>query len=113
MLVIVIILAYSPIYVIYFLFAIIIGLSSTKLSKYFVHTRERGSSPRDVWCINNVLLLLLSCRYTPLPDSMLAKQVGANEPTSSLLPGDTTPGFNTPASDIDMKKIGQASYLWN
>ena len=42
---------------------------------------------------------------------MLAKQVGANEPTSSLntlLPGDATPGFNTPASDIDMKKIGQA-----
>lgn len=26
----------------------------------------------------------------------------------SLFPGDMTPGFNTPAGDIDMKKIGQA-----
>ena len=28
--------------------------------------------------------------------------------TSTLFPGDQTPGFNTPAGDIDMKKIGQA-----
>ena len=49
-------------------------------------------------------------RYTPLPDSILA-QAANSEPGASIntpFPGDMTPGFHTPASDIDLKKIGQA-----
>ena len=45
---------------------------STKLlilSKYFLHTRERGSSPRVVWCTNKVLSLLL-LDYLP-PSTLL------------------------------------------
>lgn len=59
-----------------------------------------------VTCMTSVI-----CRYTPLPDSMITSKVGSGEPSSSIntpFPGDATPGFNTPASDIDMKKIGQA-----
>ena len=52
-----------------------------------------------------------------MPDSFLAKAVAQGESSTSvdtleqkygnLLPGDMTPGFHTPAGDIDMKKIGQ------
>ena len=55
-------------------------------------------------------------RFTPVPDTFLAKAVEnqgqqmAVDPRDqkTLFPGDMTPGFTTPASDIDMKKIGQA-----
>ena len=54
--------------------------------------------------------------FTPVPDTFLAKAVEnqgqqmAVDPREqkTLFPGDMTPGFSTPASDIDMKKIGQA-----
>ena len=51
-----------------------------------------------------------------MPDTFLAKAV-ENQGSSNMMdardqkklfPGDMTPGFNTPAGDIDMKKIGQA-----
>ncbi len=55
-------------------------------------------------------------RFTPVPDTFLAKAVESQNSQlavdpreqKTLFPGDMTPGFNTPASDIDMKKIGQA-----
>ena len=34
--------------------------------------------------------------------------INPNAGMTSVFPGDMTPGFNTPAGDIDMKKIGQA-----
>lgn len=49
-------------------------------------------------------------RYTPMSDAMLAKAVDAapgGVEGKTLFPGDVTPGFSTPAGDIDMKKIGQ------
>lgn len=53
-------------------------------------------------------------RYTLMSDSFLKRGLLQNESTSSaqLLPGDMTPGFHTPASDIDMKKIGQVSQFF-
>ena len=55
-----------------------------------------------------------------MSDAMLAQAVGANETSTAIsareqkygglmtpFPGDMTPGFSTPAGDIDMKKIGQ------
>ena len=59
-------------------------------------------------------------RYTPLPDSILARATDATGASTSVdareqkygginTPfGAETPGFHTPAGDIDMKKIGQA-----
>ncbi|KAK2165169.1 hypothetical protein LSH36_54g10005 [Paralvinella palmiformis] len=50
-------------------------------------------------------------KYTPMSDAMLAKAVDAapgGVEGKTLFPGDVTPGFSTPAGDIDMKKIGQA-----
>ncbi|ELU10841.1 hypothetical protein CAPTEDRAFT_223651 [Capitella teleta] len=57
-------------------------------------------------------------KYTPVPDSILTKTGGIGDTSNavvdgreqkmSLFPGDMTPGFSTPAGDIDMKKIGQA-----
>lgn len=57
-------------------------------------------------------------RYTPVPDSVLAKGLadsglqGGNialDPREQMYGGLTTPaGVSTPAGDIDMKKIGQA-----
>jgi pre-mRNA-processing factor 6 len=58
-------------------------------------------------------------QFTPVPDSIMTKTGGLGEASNSvvdgpqgkmpsLFPGDMTPGFNTPAGDIDMKKIGQA-----
>jgi len=57
------------------------------------------------------LLLLLSttaaCRFTPVPDSVLNKNVAMGEMSATAVdprglttpfPGDMTPGFNTPAS---------------
>lgn len=52
-----------------------------------------------------------------MPDSVLARNLNATTSASSIdpntglmtpFPGDMTPGFTTPAGDIDMKKIGQA-----
>ena len=49
-----------------------------------------------------------------MSDAMLAKAVDAapgGVEGKTLFPGDVTPGFSTPAGDIDMKKIGQVGYL--
>jgi pre-mRNA-processing factor 6 len=56
-------------------------------------------------------------KFTPVPDSVLNKNVVMGEMSTTAVdprglttpfPGGMTPGFSTPASDIDMKKIGQA-----
>lgn len=60
-------------------------------------------------------------KFTPVPDSVIAKTLEGGQGSSAVdareqkfgglttpFPGDTTPGFSTPAGDIDMKKIGQA-----
>lgn len=60
-------------------------------------------------------------KFTPVPDSVLNKNVQMGETSTSIdkreqmygglttpFPGDLTPGFHTPATNIDMKKIGQA-----
>ena len=59
----------------------------------------------DLW--HNVVICPYY-RYTPVPDTFLAKVVKEQNQSTELFPGDETPGFHTPASDIDMKKIGQA-----
>lgn len=54
-------------------------------------------------------------KYTPLPDSVLARNLGGEttssiDPSSglaSILPG-TTSGMLTPSGDLDLRKIGQA-----
>jgi len=60
-------------------------------------------------------------KFTPVPDSVLSQNRAMADSTTSIdkreqkygglstpFPGDMTPGFGTPAGDIDMKKIGQA-----
>lgn len=56
-------------------------------------------------------------KFTPLPDSVLARNLGGEtttsiDPTSglaSMLPGVSTPaGMLTPTGDLDLRKIGQA-----
>lgn len=60
-----------------------------------------------------------------MSDAMLHKAVSAGETSTKLsareqkfggimtpFPGDMTPGFSTPAGDIDMKKIGQVQDLF-
>ena len=55
-------------------------------------------------------------KYTPLPDSVLARNLGGETTTSidpssglaSMLPGVATPGMLTPTGDLDLRKIGQA-----
>ncbi|XP_058800576.1 pre-mRNA-processing factor 6 [Phymastichus coffea] len=55
-------------------------------------------------------------KFTPLPDSVLARNLGGEtttsiDPTSglaSMLPGVATPGMLTPTGDLDLRKIGQA-----
>lgn len=60
-------------------------------------------------------------KFTPVPDSVLNKNRHFGETSTAVdlreqrfgglttpFPGDLTPGFNTPATNIDMKKIGQA-----
>ncbi|XP_076670818.1 pre-mRNA processing factor 6 [Andrena cerasifolii] len=55
-------------------------------------------------------------KFTPLPDSVLARNLGGEtsssiDPTSglaSMMPGVATPGMLTPTGDLDLRKIGQA-----
>lgn len=55
-------------------------------------------------------------KFTPLPDSVLARNLGNETSTSidpssglaSMMPGVTTPGMLTPTGDMDLRKIGQA-----
>ena len=55
-------------------------------------------------------------RYTPVPDTLIARAVSSTEQTTSIDPreqklgGFTTPatGMSTPSTDIEMVKIGQA-----
>ena len=62
------------------------------------------------------------CRFTPMPDSIIAKTaastgnmvaVDSKEQkyggiATPFMGGTMTPGFRTPANDIDMKTIGEA-----
>lgn len=55
-------------------------------------------------------------KFTPLPDSVLARNLGGDasnsiDPSSglaSMVPGVATPGMLTPTGDMDLRKIGQA-----
>ncbi|XP_041360586.1 LOW QUALITY PROTEIN: pre-mRNA-processing factor 6-like [Gigantopelta aegis] len=53
-------------------------------------------------------------KFTPVPDSILAKAAASTGMNTTLSDKDqrfdglVTPGFSTPQADIDMKKIGQA-----
>ncbi|KAL7639680.1 UNVERIFIED_CONTAM: hypothetical protein RMT77_010183 [Armadillidium vulgare] len=55
-------------------------------------------------------------RFTPLPDSVLAHNLGGENVTAinpssglaSMMPGTNTPGMVTPSGDLDLRKIGQA-----
>uniref|UniRef100_A0A1Y1M7J4 Pre-mRNA-processing factor 6 n=1 Tax=Photinus pyralis TaxID=7054 RepID=A0A1Y1M7J4_PHOPY len=55
-------------------------------------------------------------KFTPLPDSVLARNLGGESSTSidptsglaSMTPGVATPGMLTPTGDMDLRKIGQA-----
>ncbi|XP_076062017.1 pre-mRNA processing factor 6 [Oratosquilla oratoria] len=55
-------------------------------------------------------------RFTPLPDSVLAHNLGGESVTTidpgsglaSMMPGTSTPGMVTPSGDLDLRKIGQA-----
>lgn len=55
-------------------------------------------------------------KFTPLPDSVLARNLTGEaqtsiDPTSglaSMMPGIATPGMLTPTGDMDLRKIGQA-----
>lgn len=55
-------------------------------------------------------------KFTPLPDSVLARNLGGETSTSidpsnglaSMMPGVATPGMLTPTGDLDLRKIGQA-----
>ncbi|CAB0041928.1 unnamed protein product [Trichogramma brassicae] len=55
-------------------------------------------------------------KFTPLPDSVLARNLGGETATTidpssglaSMLPGVATPGMLTPTGDLDLRKIGQA-----
>ncbi|CAD6208449.1 GSCOCG00003461001-RA-CDS [Cotesia congregata] len=55
-------------------------------------------------------------KFTPLPDSVLARNLGGESATSidpssglaSMMPGVATPGMLTPTGDLDLRKIGQA-----
>lgn len=55
-------------------------------------------------------------RFTPLPDSVLSRNLGGEsapsiDPSSglaSVTPGVMTPGMLTPSGDLDLRKIGQA-----
>lgn len=57
-------------------------------------------------------------RFTPLPDSVLVRNMGGETQTAidprsglaSMLPGvsNSTPGMLTPTGDLDLRKIGQA-----
>ena len=56
-------------------------------------------------------------KFTPVPDSVLARNLLASQRTSSIdpnvgtstsFPGDQTPGFHTSARDIDMMQFGLA-----
>ncbi|KAM3965652.1 pre-mRNA processing factor 6 [Aphomia sociella] len=55
-------------------------------------------------------------KFTPLPDSVLSRNLGGESSTSidpgsglaSMMPGVMTPGMLTPSGDLDLRKIGQA-----
>ncbi|XP_013148071.1 PREDICTED: pre-mRNA-processing factor 6 [Papilio polytes] len=55
-------------------------------------------------------------KFTPLPDSVLSRNLGGESSTSidpgsglaSMMPGVATPGMLTPSGDLDLRKIGQA-----
>lgn len=54
-------------------------------------------------------------RYTPVPDSLIARAVSSTESTNTIdsreqrFGGFETPaGMSTPSTDIEMEKIGQA-----
>ncbi|KAH1016330.1 pre-mRNA-processing factor 6 [Dendroctonus ponderosae] len=55
-------------------------------------------------------------KFTPLPDSVLSRNLGGDATTSidpssglaSMVPGAATPGMLTPTGDMDLRKIGQA-----
>ena len=61
------VLAYSPIYMSFNLIRYLLLLSSSaykvkiimSLPQYFLHTRERGSSPGVVWCINKGVFIII------------------------------------------------------
>lgn len=54
-----------------------------------------------------MIMMLMWCRFTPVPDSVLNKNVALGDMNTTAVdprglttpfPGDMTPGFNTPAS---------------
>ncbi|XP_034238152.1 pre-mRNA-processing factor 6 [Thrips palmi] len=55
-------------------------------------------------------------KFTPLPDSVLSRNLGGESSTSldpssglaSAIPGVSTPGMLTPTGDLDLRKMGQA-----
>ncbi|XP_045477612.1 pre-mRNA-processing factor 6 [Harmonia axyridis] len=55
-------------------------------------------------------------KFTPLPDSVLSRNLGGEVTTSlnpssglaSMVPGVATPGMLTPTGDMDLRRIGQA-----
>ncbi|KAK3931821.1 Pre-mRNA-processing factor 6 [Frankliniella fusca] len=55
-------------------------------------------------------------KFTPLPDSVLSRNLGGESTTSldpssglaSAIPGVATPGMLTPTGDLDLRKMGQA-----
>ncbi|QQP54989.1 PremRNAprocessing factor 6like [Caligus rogercresseyi] len=78
--------------------------------------RELKSLKDDEWnAIPEVGDSRMREKYTPVSDSLLAKNMGGNtvstiDPTSGLasaLPGTST-GILTPSGDLDLRKIGQA-----
>ena len=71
----------------------------------------------DLYLFVVVVVFFFVCRFTPVPDSVISRNLNAGYASSSIdpntgltsvFPGDMTPGFATPAGDIDMKKIGEA-----